>query len=372
MKSEDLLRHIGSVKDEYIEEIMTESVRTARRRTDSRRMITSIAASLAVVILGASVIAMHGAPVERDNLSLTGTVHNMAMAENSIVMLDVNPSVLVEVNDRNVVVRVEGLNDDAQTVLDGLELAGKEYETAVSEIVTSMQENGYITELKNSILVSAEAATNDMAQQLVDISVDVITQIDETVDYGFSILSQIIDHTDSAAALAEKYGVSEGRVDMINKFLGEHEDYSFEMLIDNNVQLLNQLFEYVGLPQGIERIGQVAGVVPAECEKKLALHELSGQEILSFTSAISDFYDKLSDYYSAGDVAKRIGYEFSIVEQTTEDGQKLWAVLAESLTKSIGNHGAIINIGKGTADWLSQDDTGKMIEDLVGAIIKAA
>lgn len=28
MKSDDLLRHLGSVKDEYIEEIMTESVRS--------------------------------------------------------------------------------------------------------------------------------------------------------------------------------------------------------------------------------------------------------------------------------------------------------------------------------------------------------
>lgn len=36
MKSDDLLRHLGSVKDEYIEEIMTESVRSARRRSGKR------------------------------------------------------------------------------------------------------------------------------------------------------------------------------------------------------------------------------------------------------------------------------------------------------------------------------------------------
>lgn len=44
MKSDDLLRHLGSVKDEYIEEIMTESVRSARRRSGKRNAVASIAA----------------------------------------------------------------------------------------------------------------------------------------------------------------------------------------------------------------------------------------------------------------------------------------------------------------------------------------
>lgn len=372
MKSEDLLRHIGSVKNEYIEEIMTESVRTARRRTGYRKTIASIAASLAVVILGASVIAMHGADVVTDEMTLTGSVCSIPMAHNSVVMIDVNPSILVEVNDRGVVVKVEGLNDEAKAVIEGLELAGKEYEAAVNEIVASLRDKGYITNLKNSILISASAATDEMAQELIDISIEVVKAIDETAGYGLSVLSQIIEHSTDAAALAEKFSVSEGRVDMINKFLAEHEDYSFEKLVGNNIQLLNQLFEYVGLPEGIERIGSPAGVVPADCEEKLALNDLSGDDLISFTSAISDFYDKLSEYYSPADVAKRIGYEFSIIESTTEDGQKLWAVLAESLTKNIGNHGAIINIGQSTVDWLSQDVAGKMIEDMVSTIVNAA
>lgn len=61
MKSDDLLRHLGSVKDEYIEEIMTESVRSARRRSGKRSIVASIAASLAIVILGMAVMAADGA-----------------------------------------------------------------------------------------------------------------------------------------------------------------------------------------------------------------------------------------------------------------------------------------------------------------------
>ena len=140
MKSDDLLRHLGSVKDEYIEEIMTESVRSARRRSGKRSIVASIAASLAIVILGMAVMAADGANVEKDEMTLTSSVQSIQMARNSVIMIDVNPSIRIEVNDRDTVVAVEGLNDDSKPVLEGLELKGKDYKTAVSEIVTSLQE----------------------------------------------------------------------------------------------------------------------------------------------------------------------------------------------------------------------------------------
>ena len=373
MKSDQLLRALGSVKDEYIEEIMTESVKTARRRAGSRNVIASIAASLAIVVLGTGVMAANGAHVDEDEMTLSSGVQNVQMAHNSVIMIDVNPSIRVEVNDRDVVVNVEGLNEESQLVLEGLELTGKDYKTAVTEIVTSLQEKEYITNLKNSILISVAASNDDIAQQILKSTVDTVEQIDKAVDYGFSILGQIISHSDSAAATAEKFGISEGRVDIINKFISEHGDYSFDKLVENNIQLLNQLFEYVGLPEGVERIGSVAGVVPEECEEKLRLDELSGDELVSFASAISDFYDKLSKYYKPSDVAKRIGYEFSIVESSTEDGQKLWAVLAESLTKNIGNHGALIGLGQSTiTDWITQSEIAKVIKHIGAAVIPAA
>ncbi len=373
MKSDDLLRHLGSVKDEYIEEIMTESVRSARRRAGSRNLAASVAASLAIVLLGTGIMAAHGAKVCEDEMTLSGGVQNVQLAHNSVVMIDVNPSIRLEVNDRDVVVKAEGLNEESQPVLEGLELEGQDYRTAVSQIVSSLQEKEYITNLKNSVLISVAASDDETAQQIRTGAVEAITELDKAVNYGFSILSQIISPDDAAAAAAEKYSISEGRVDIINKFVSEHSDYSFDKLVESNIQLLNQLFEYVGLPEGVERLGAVAGVVPEEYEEKLNLGELSCDELVSFTSAISDFYDKLSEYYSPSDVAKRIGYEFSIAESSTEDGQKLWAVLAESLTKNIGNHGALIGLGQSTVtDWLSQSELGRVISHIAASLIPAA
>lgn len=373
MRSEDLLKHIGSVDDKYIEEIMSEIPRSARRRSGSRGMIASIAASLAIVILGASVMAANGAQVPTDDLTLTNVVQSVKMAHNSVIMLDVNPSIRLEVNDRGTVVKTEGLNDESQAVLEGLELDGKDYAEAVTDVIVSLEKHEYITNLKNSVLVSVAAQDEALAEDLLKNSVAAISKLNDTVDYGMSILSQIISLDASAAQVGQEYGVSEGRVDLINKFIESHSDYSFDKLINNNVQLLNQLFEYVGLPEGVERLGDVAGVVPRECEEKLNLDELSCDDIVSFASAISDFYDKLSEYYSAGDVAKRIGYVFSIAESSSDDGQKLWTVFAESLTKNIGNHGAIINIGQSKiSDWLNQSEIGKAVTHIAGKLAAAA
>ena len=163
-------------------------------------------------------------------------------------------------------------------MLEGLELKGKDYKTAVSEIVTSLQEKEYITNLKNSILISVAAPNDDMSKEILSGAVETVEGIDKAIDYGLSILS--LD--DAAEATAEKYGISEGRVDIINKFVAEHSDYSFDKLVENNIQLLNQLFEYIGLPEGVERIGAVAGVVPSEYEEKLNLSELSCDELISY------------------------------------------------------------------------------------------
>lgn len=373
MKGEELLRHIGSVKDEYIEELMCEPIRATRHRGANRGMIASIAACLAVILMGTSIMAASGVKVESDTMTLSGAVTNLAMAQNSVIMIDVNPSIRLEVNDRNIVVKAEAINDDAQEVMAGLELTGKDYTSAVTIVVGALQEKNYITDLKNSILISVLDAHEETAEALRNNTVKAIEEFNKSVDYTFSVLSQIVKSDKTIDELAEEYSVSEGRIEMINKLIAEHDSYSFEELVKCNVQTINQLFEYIGLPETIQRIGDAAGVVPAGCREKLKLDELNCDELLSFTSAISDFYNKLSDYYSESDVAKCIGYEFNIIESSTEDGQKLWAVLAESLTRNIGDHGAIINIGQSVvSDWFNQSDIHQISQYLKNAILGAA
>ena len=62
--------------------------------------------------------------------------------------------------------KAEALNEDAQAVMAELELSGKDYAVAVTAVVGALQEKQYITDLKNSILISVTDANDDTAEAL--------------------------------------------------------------------------------------------------------------------------------------------------------------------------------------------------------------
>ena len=354
MRSEDLLKYIGGVDDEFVDELMDDKVVPIAHRRSNRSRWLAAAACLAIVVLCAAVMMGIGVDVDRGQMTLSGNVTNVPLAHNSIVMIDVNPSLQMEINDRNIVVSVEAMNDDAAALMEELQLKGMTCDEAVKKTVAVLQEHEYITNLKNSILVTVVNPDESEAELIRQAIIDIIRLTDENTSYDFSILSQIFADVSEYAEIAENYHMSAGRAALIKKTCELYEGYSFEALAECNIQTINQLFEYIPVPEFLQRIGTAAATVPADFKEKLGLDGLSADELISFTCAISDFYDKLCDYYDEADVAHHIGYVFDIVCTENENGTKLWAVLAESLNTELNSLGAIINVGdRAVSGWCS-------------------
>ena len=74
----------------------------------------------------------------------------------SVISLDVNPSVELDVNRQEKVVSAVPLNADANEILDGMDLKGADLNVAVNAIMGSLLKHGYVDELANSILISVE------------------------------------------------------------------------------------------------------------------------------------------------------------------------------------------------------------------------
>ena len=156
------------------------------------------------------------------------------------------------------------------------------------------------------------------------------------------------------AEIAESNHMSAGRAALIEKICKAHEEFAFDQLAKNNIQTINQLFEYISLPDKLFRTGTAAATVPDDCKDKLGLDGLSGEEIISFTHAISDFYDKLCEYYDESAVANRIGYAFDIACGKNKEGAKLWGVVAENLTNEYDSRCAFFSEGEdAVSDWYS-------------------
>ena len=64
----------------------------------------------------------------------------------STIAIDVNPSIVLELNDEDKVIEVILNNEDASIILGEMDLINVDYNVAVNALIGSMVANGYINE----------------------------------------------------------------------------------------------------------------------------------------------------------------------------------------------------------------------------------
>ncbi len=371
MKAETLLNYIGSVDEQYIQELFDDTAVSASKPIKVSRWHT-VAACFALFIAGTVAMITGIGGTEYANVSIGHHTLTLPMSSYTTVMIDVNPSIKLEVNDRNVVITAEAVNDDAEQILKNTKLIGKDCNAAVKTAVQQLQKQGYITDLKNSVLVSVVDEDEENADLIRGNIVKTLKTLSNHADYGLSVLSQVLSDDSAYEKLSAKYNISTGRVLLIEKLCKQYPDFSIDELADENIQTLNQLIVYVGLPENIERIGEAAGVVPEKYRDEVKLDDLKPDEIVNFASAISDFYTKLSEYYDEKDIVDQIGYVLDINEGITTSGEKLWGVIAESRNQLVGSQGAVIKASENVvSDWYDQKNISK-VKDFVNGLIEKA
>lgn len=135
----------------------------------------------------------------------------------SVVTLDVNPSLAMEVSAREKVLDVTALNDDALTILDGMDLRGTDLDVAVNAIIGSMLRTGYLSDVQNAILVSVENQDAARSAQLQQEITDAISAVFSDDALEPAVLSQSVTGDEALAALAEEYGISLGKAALIQE-----------------------------------------------------------------------------------------------------------------------------------------------------------
>ena len=158
----------------------------------------------------------------------------------SKIGIDVNPSIEIAINKKEKVLDVMANNEAAKVVLEGMDLKGSDINVAVNALIGSMVRNGYIDELANSILISVDnpdsAESERLRQKIVD-------QLNTFISNGnsISVVSQNINSGDDKTALAEQYGISVGKLELIEKLIAKNNLYTYEGLKDLSINELNLL-----------------------------------------------------------------------------------------------------------------------------------
>lgn len=156
---------------------------------------------------------------------------NVTPAADSVVILDVNPSLSLSVDADEKVLSVEALNDDAEKVLGNMELKNTSLEVAINAIIGSMLQKGYLGDLQNAILVSVENEDTARGEALQQKVTEAIANAAQNGSLDAAVLSQLI-HTDHAALaeLANQYHISLGKAALIQEVIAQVSTLNFEDL----------------------------------------------------------------------------------------------------------------------------------------------
>ena len=203
--------------------IPMEQARKPRRR---RWASLAVAAALAVVCCVFGLTSWRG-----------------ANAVASVVSLDVNPSIQLQVSKNENVLSAEALNEDARVILDGMDLKGTQLKVAVNAIVGSLLQNGYLDRLSSAILISVE---DDDAQRAARLESDLTAEVGtalENASAGAAILSQILSMDTGLQAQAQSSSISVGKAAMIRDIQSLNSQLDFDALSALSVEELKQLRE---------------------------------------------------------------------------------------------------------------------------------
>ena len=161
-----------------------------------------------------------------------------------LISLDVNPSIELMIDKNERVSQVECHNDEGIIVLDDMDLIGTDVDVAVNAIVGSMYKNGYLSEMKNSVLVSVQGKDDAVRTEMKQRVVDDIKKTLNAYNLESSVISQDYEKENETKKKADQYGISLGKAMLISEFVEMNTQYEFEDLVNLSINDLNTLVHY--------------------------------------------------------------------------------------------------------------------------------
>ena len=226
-------------------------------------------------------------------LFLTGIFagQRIVSAKESVVCLDVNPSIELHLDQKDQVKKVVTRNEDAAFLLAQQDLMGLPAGQALSLILEDLIKEGYLrAEDPNAILLSVENRNAGKADALRLSLLGGISDTLQSHQLSASVLSQSVQQAGQkdADALAKQYGVSYGKIVFLQKLCELSPDLSLDAMAPLSLR-------------------EIAAIV---AEKNLDISQIA--EYDPGDSLQENISDAIEDLDEAGNQAELIGWERAI------------------------------------------------------------
>ncbi len=237
------------------------------------------------------------------------------------VALDVNPSIEIQVNQREKVLTVDPLNEEGRIVVGSMDFSGNDLDVTVNALIGSMLRNGYLNELANSILISVDSDDPAKGAELSARLKDEVNTLLKTDTFMGAVLSQTISPDKELQDLADKYGITEGKAQLIKQIRKNNRQHNFEDLACLSINELNVLRQsHGGNLDNVSAIGNASekAYIGQEKAKEIVLKYagVTDRDIKKFE--IETDYEKGVFVYEIEFCVGNMEYEFDINALTGE------------------------------------------------------
>ena len=158
----------------------------------------------------------------------------------TLIMLDVNPSIEIKINKNDRVIDVQAKNEDAIKILDNMDFKNTHIDVAINAIIGSMLKYGYIRDNANSVLLSVEGKDGE---KNVLLQKSLTESIGEQLSAANgAVISQSLSSDDEIQRLADEHQISYGKAALVQKIIAENNHLLFADLAKLSVNELNLLF----------------------------------------------------------------------------------------------------------------------------------
>ncbi len=214
-----------------------------------------IAAAVAVCVMGGLGIHLYGS----------------RFAVESTVSLDVNPSIEIQVNAKEHVLKVEPKNEDGRKVVGEMDFSGSSLDVTVNALIGSMLRNGYLNENANSILVSVDTRDAAKGSALREKLAGEIDSLLRTDTFSGAVLSQTVAADAALQQLAQEYGISLGKAQLVQEIAAKNPAYTFDALARLSINELNLLMAQNAQVETVASSGKASDKAYITAEKATAL-----------------------------------------------------------------------------------------------------
>ena len=293
----------------YVKQVEASSSKKTHRKLVSHWKMSAICLSMIII------------------LSFVTVNFNQRSHDGCIVSFDVNPNIELEVNDENRVTDFDYHNEEGKLVLKDMDLIDTDIDVAVNAIIGSMFKNGYIDEIKNSVLVTVQGDDRNTREELKKRVANDVKEVLDGYSIQASVVSQDIDYSSKVKKLADEYQISVGKATLIQELINANPSYEFSDLTNLTINDLNTLVHYKNIQFKTITIDGVESHDGYLSDEEVSLH---GYDILSKYFTLIAMRQDRSKSYNDSKSENYIHSNTNRSKQELEEIQKKYPALFES------------------------------------------